>query len=188
MQLPADGQQDPGTIQGSSHLAAKYLYGTDSLRACMARVAVGGTFDPIHDGHLALLRRAFELSGDGEVVIGLTSDEMARSSRTRSVRNYDVREKNLRAVIKKCFGIDDVHITKITDQCGPSIYESFDFIVVSPETLPMAEKINRLRAKKNLQPLQISEIEYQMAQDKVRISSTRVSEGKIDRHGRVLVG
>jgi len=52
----------------------------------------------------------------------------------------------------------------------------------------MAEKINRLRAKKNLQPLQISEIEYQMAQDKVRISSTRVSEGKIDRHGRVLVG
>ncbi|AEB68147.1 MULTISPECIES: phosphopantetheine adenylyltransferase [Methanothrix] len=154
----------------------------------MARVAVGGTFDPIHDGHLALLRRAFELSGDGEVVIGLTSDEMARSSRTRSVRNYEVREKNLRAVIKKCFGIDDVHITKITDQCGPSIYECFDFIVVSPETLPMAEKINRLRAKKNLPPLQISEIEYQMAQDKVRISSTRVSEGKIDRHGRVLVG
>lgn len=188
MQLQAYRQQDPGTIQGSSHLAAKYLYGTDSLRACMARVAVGGTFDPIHDGHLALLRRAFELSGDGEVVIGLTSDEMARSSRTRSVRNYDVREKNLRAVIKKCFGIDDVHITKITDQCGPSIYESFDFIVVSPETLPMAEKINRLRAKKNLSALQISEIEYQMAQDKVRISSTRVSEGKIDRHGRVLVG
>ena len=104
------------------------------------------------------------------------------------MRNYDVREKNLRAVIKKCFGIDDVHITKITDQCGPSIYECFDFIVVSPETLPMAEKINRLRAKKNLPPLQISEIEYQMAQDKVRISSTRVSEGKIDRHGRVLVG
>ncbi len=154
----------------------------------MARVAVGGTFDPIHDGHIALLRRAFELGEGGDVVIGLTSDEMARSSRTRSVRSYEIREKNVRAVVKRCFGIDDVHITKIIDQCGPSIYENFNYIVVSPETLPMAERINRLRAKKNLPPLKISEIEYQLAQDRVRISSTRVSEGKIDRHGRILVG
>ncbi|WP_292477950.1 hypothetical protein [Methanothrix sp.] len=60
--------------------------------------------------------------------------------------------------------------------------------MVSPETLPMAEKINRLRTKKGLPPLQISRIEYQMAQDKIRISSTRISEGKIDRHGRLLIG
>ena len=52
----------------------------------------------------------------------------------------------------------------------------------------MAEKINRLRIKKNLRPLQISMIEYQLAQDHIRISSTRISQGKIDRHGRVLVG
>jgi pantetheine-phosphate adenylyltransferase len=154
----------------------------------MARVAVGGTFDPIHDGHIALLRRAFELGEGGDVVIGLTSDEMARESRSRSVHNFEVREKNLRAVVKRCFGIDDLRITMIDDQCGPSIYEDFDYIVVSPETLPMAEKINRLRTKKNLRPLQISMIEYQLAQDHIRISSTRISQGKIDRHGRVLVG
>ncbi len=154
----------------------------------MARVAVGGTFDPIHDGHIALLRRAFELGKGGEVVIGLTSDEMARESRTRAVRDFGMRVKNLRSVVLRCFGIRDVRITKIDDQCGPSIYEDFDFIVVSPETLPMAEKINRLRAKKNLKPMQISEIEYQLAQDRVRISSTRISEGKIDRHGKILVG
>jgi pantetheine-phosphate adenylyltransferase len=152
----------------------------------MARVAVGGTFDPIHDGHIALLRRAFELGKSGEVIIGLTSDEMARTSRTRSVRDFELREKSLRAVLQRCFGIRDANITKIDDQCGPSIYEDFDFIVVSPETLPMAEKINRLRAKKNLRPMQISMIEYQLAQDHVRISSTRISEGKIDRHGKVL--
>jgi pantetheine-phosphate adenylyltransferase len=152
----------------------------------MARVAVGGTFDPIHDGHIALLKRAFELGKEGEVIIGLTSDEMARTSRTRSVRDFDVRMKGLRAVVQRCFGIGNAIVTKIDDQCGPSIYEDFDFIVVSPETLPMAEKINRLRAKKNLKPMQISMIEYQLAQDHVRISSTRISEGKIDTHGRVL--
>jgi pantetheine-phosphate adenylyltransferase len=154
----------------------------------MARVAVGGTFDPIHDGHISLLRRAYDLGGEGEVVIGLTSDEMARESRTRSVRDFYVREKNLRAVVQRCFGIKHANIIKIDDQCGSSIYEDFDFIVVSPETLPMAEKINRLRAKKNLKPLRISVVEYQLAQDLVRISSTRIYEGKIDKHGKILVG
>ena len=122
------------------------------------------------------------------MVIGLTSDEMARESRTRAVRDFETREKNLRAVVQRCFGIKHANIIKIDDQCGSSIYEDFDFIVVSPETLPMAEKINRLRAKKNLKPLRISVVEYQLAQDLVRISSTRIYEGKIDKHGKILIG
>jgi pantetheine-phosphate adenylyltransferase len=168
------------------YVAAKYLYGSLLGGACMARVAVGGTFDPIHDGHLALLQRAFELSKDGEVIIGLTSDEMARVSRTRPVQEYGIRLQNLRDVIRERFGTDDIRIIKISDQCGSSIYEDFDYIVVSPETEPMAQKINRLRGKKQLKPLTISVIPYQLAQDQIRISSTRISEGKIDEHGTLL--
>ena len=41
---------------------------------------VGGTFDPLHDGHKRLLTRSFELAGpEGDVVIGLTSDSFAQS-------------------------------------------------------------------------------------------------------------
>jgi pantetheine-phosphate adenylyltransferase len=50
----------------------------------------------------------------------------------------------------------------------------------------MAKKINRLREKRNLKPLEISVIEYQLAEDHVRISSTRITEGEIDKHGRLL--
>jgi pantetheine-phosphate adenylyltransferase len=152
----------------------------------MVRVAIGGTFDPIHDGHISLLKRAFELGKNGDVVIGLTSDTMARARRTRLVRDFSVRESNLRTVILKCFAIEDVDIIKIDDQCGPSIYEDFEFIVVSPETLTMAEKINQLRDKRNLKLLKISVVEFQVAQDNVPISSTRITEGIIDRHGRLL--
>ena len=38
-------------------------------------VAMGGTFDVIHSGHMALLNKAFSLSS--KVIIGLSSDQLA---------------------------------------------------------------------------------------------------------------
>jgi pantetheine-phosphate adenylyltransferase len=152
----------------------------------MARVAVGGTFDPLHDGHMSLLSRAFELGKDDTVVIALTSDEMARDHRTRLVHDYETRLKNLRAAIRREFGAKNYRVEKLNDLCGSAIYDDFDYIVVSPETEPVAERINKLRVERGLEPIEISVIEYQLAQDHIRISSTRISEGKIDRHGKVL--
>nr|AIF04876.1 hypothetical protein [uncultured marine thaumarchaeote KM3_177_A10] len=38
-------------------------------------VAMGGTFDVIHSGHMALLKKSFSISS--KVIIGLTSDQLA---------------------------------------------------------------------------------------------------------------
>nr|AIE93446.1 Cytidyltransferase-related domain-containing protein [uncultured marine thaumarchaeote AD1000_36_B08]AIF23058.1 Cytidyltransferase-related domain-containing protein [uncultured marine thaumarchaeote SAT1000_12_G09] len=40
-----------------------------------ALVALGGTFDIIHAGHIALLDKGFSISK--KVILGLTSDELA---------------------------------------------------------------------------------------------------------------
>jgi pantetheine-phosphate adenylyltransferase len=166
--------------------AARYLYRRLISGSHMARVAVGGTFDPLHDGHLSLLRRAFELGKGDTVVIALTSDEMARDHRTRPVHDYEIRLKNLKACIQREFGAQNYKVEKLNDLCGSAIYDDFDYIVVSPETEPVAERINKLRTERGHKPIDISLIEYRLAQDHIRISSTRISEGKIDRHGKVL--
>ncbi len=61
------------------------------------RVAVGGTFNPLHDGHKTILTKAFEI-GD-EVVIGLTSNEMIKI-KTVPLQDYESRRQNLLEYIR----------------------------------------------------------------------------------------
>ncbi len=114
------------------------------------KVAVGGTFQPLHDGHKALLRKAYELSSN--VDLGLTSDEMAHKGRVRPVKSYREREEALRGWITKEIGVEP-RIFKINDPYGPTLNEDYDYIVVSPETYPTALKINELRVARGRQPI-----------------------------------
>ena len=90
-------------------------------------VAVAGTFNVLHEGHIALLKRAFSLSKD--VCIGITSDRMASETRTR-VNPYYIREKAVREYLKA--NNKEADIFCIDDMYGPEdIMADVDVLVVS---------------------------------------------------------
>jgi len=150
----------------------------------MPKVAVGGTFQYLHDGHAKLLEKAFEIAQNGIVHIGLTSDEMLQKS--HDIESYESRRAQLLQYLKeKGYPEDSYDVVRLDDPCGPSLEENFDYIVVSPETYPVALKINNIREKRGKKPLEIVYVEYVMADDGIPISSTRITKGEIDRHGKL---
>ncbi|MFC6823507.1 phosphopantetheine adenylyltransferase [Halopelagius fulvigenes] len=151
------------------------------------RVAVAGTFGPLHDGHRTLLRAALEL-GDEGVVVALTSDELAGAERTRPVPPYDRRADVVRAEIAD---VDewgrDVSVERLADEHGIATEDpSLDALIVSPETVPEVEAINDVRRERGMDPILAIVVPYVYADDGERISSTRIVRGEIDEHGNVL--
>jgi pantetheine-phosphate adenylyltransferase len=146
------------------------------------KVAIGGTFDPLHDGHKKLLQKVFELSRGGEIIVGVTSDTMARASRDREVSPYEVRAESIRRYMHEEYGAD-VRIVELNDRYGVTLEEDFDYVVISPETYPVALEINKLREARDKKPIKIVKVEHVKAADGKVISSTRIKKGEIDPHG-----
>lgn len=146
------------------------------------KVVVGGTFDILHDGHKALLRKAFEL---GEVAVGLTSDGMAREMKNREVQDFESRKKELEDFIKEEFEVEP-KIAKIEDKFGFSLEKDFDYIVVSSKTYETAKLINEERQRRDKKSIEIVKIEFVLAEDGKPISASRILKEEIDRKGKLL--
>jgi len=149
-------------------------------------VALGGTFDPIHDGHRALFERAFEL---GDVTVGLTSDALAEETRQVScpVRPFAERRAALESELEPLADARDrsFEVRRLDDPTGIATEPPFDAIVVSPETHDGADRINEIRESRGLEPLQVEVVDHVPADDGERISSTRIVRGEIDPHGNL---
>jgi pantetheine-phosphate adenylyltransferase len=147
-------------------------------------VALGGTFDPVHDGHRALFDRAFEL---GDVTVGLTSDDLAPRTRRedRPIRPYETRRQELAEELDAFADEYDRTYTvrKLEQPTGIATESQFDVLVVSPETKTGGKRINEIRREEGLKPLDIDVVDHVYAEDGEIISSTRIVRGEIDEHG-----
>ena len=148
------------------------------------KVALGGTFDPVHDGHRALFDRAFEL---GDVTIGLTSDELAPKTRHRDrpIRSYEVRRQELAeelAAVAREYG-REYEIRTLKAPTGIATEPQFDVLVVSPETKTGGKRINEIRREMGRDLLDLEVVPHVYAEDGDIISSTRIVHGEIDEHG-----
>jgi pantetheine-phosphate adenylyltransferase len=144
------------------------------LNKMKKKVVVGGTFDILHDGHKAFLRKAFRL---GEVTIGLTSNAWAEKTRKRKIKSFQRRKKELEDFARKEFGAKP-RIIKIEDKFGPALKEDFDYIVVSPETYLGAVLINRLRKNIKKKPIKIVEIKFVLGKDGKPVSATKILKNR----------
>jgi len=150
------------------------------------KVALGGTFDPIHDGHRKLFDRAFEL---GDVTVGLTSDELAGRTRDepRPVRRFEARLEDVEAELADLAAEYDseYEVRQLTEPTGIATEPQFDILIVSPETEHGGRRINDIRMEHGDAPLEIEVVDHVEAEDGGIISSTRVVRGEIDVHGNL---
>jgi pantetheine-phosphate adenylyltransferase len=150
------------------------------------KVALGGTFDPVHDGHRALFERAFQL---GDVTIGLTSDELASKTRNsdRYIRPFETRKQDLVGEVRSYTDEyeQSYEVRELTEPTGIATEPQFEVLVVSPETETGGKRINEIRRDRGHDPLEIEVVPHVRADDGDIISSTRIVRGEIDQHGNL---
>ena len=147
------------------------------------QVALGGTFDILHRGHLELLRKSFEIGLF--VIIGVTSDEFVREKLNKQIINpYPVRVQNLRNTLQVEIKVNNYEITKLNDSFGPlMISGDIGCLVVSSETEEKGKTINHLRVESGLHVIDVVSVKLVLAEDGIPISSSRIRSNEIDENG-----
>jgi pantetheine-phosphate adenylyltransferase len=168
------------------------------------RIAIlGGTFTPLHSGHRALLHKAFQTTshdgdGDGHVIVSLTSEELARETRSdpshaEMLGSFAERREAVEGELARLAGAYSAshEVVELSDTHGLAATRAdVDALVVSPEAKAQrrAHELNERRRDEGLGPLEVHTPPLVLAEDGARISSTRIRNGEIDEYGRLLDG
>ncbi len=134
------------------------------------KVAVGGTFNVLHAGHISLFEKAFQISDF--LSVGICSDEFASQTRGR-VNPLSARMQAVQELLDEWGG--RYEITVIEHPHGSAVeMDDLDAIVVSEETEPVAAEINELRLSKGLYPLEVRSVPMITDDSGERISASNI--------------
>lgn len=147
-----------------------YLDGDSTSLPQFKVVALGGTFDRMHNGHRSLLTLAASCCGD-KLVVGITCAELLSSKKNASeIYAFVKREKDVKEFLSIVKPTLKVATVGLVDPFGPTVTDKdIEAIVVSSETIGGARKINQIRSEKSLRPLKILVLRRR---DAVTLSST----------------
>lgn len=161
-------------------------------------VFVGGTFDRLHPGHEAVLRRAFV---EGErVMIGLTTDEFVKKFKSqkskiksefksnKNINSFQERKAELQQWLVKNNFDKRAEIIAINDPYEPAAsMPELAALVVTSQNVKTGETINVLRLKNNLAKLKLINVALVNAVDGTPVSSNRIRNGEINSKGDLLM-
>ncbi|XP_041979056.1 bifunctional coenzyme A synthase isoform X2 [Aricia agestis] len=139
-------------------------------------VALGGTFDRLHNGHKILLSQAV-LRATKHVTVGVTDVNMIKSKILWEL--IEPVERRIANVLEFLTDINpdlEYHVLPIQDLYGPTKDDPrYQLIVVSEETQRGAVKINEKRKENGLNPLETYTISLAADQKRSPIEEDKVS-------------
>jgi pantetheine-phosphate adenylyltransferase len=146
-------------------------------------IALGGTFDHLHSGHERFLTFASELGG--QIIVGLTTERMnTHKPLAQLIQPFGVRK---RAVLSFCQRHNiNCQVVPLDDPYGPVITDANVYgLALTEMTVVSGERVNPLRQKLGLRPLETFICTMLRDETGEIISSTRIRAGEIDRQGTI---
>lgn len=145
-------------------------------------IACGGTFDLLHKGHQAFLKKAFQISK--HVSIGITIDKFCKQLKNTVYQNQVQRKRGTTQFLKENNYHKRAQVIDLADIFGTTLKDkTIQALLVSNETKRGANKINKRRNALGLKKLKIIIFEQILAKDGKKLSSGRIRDGQIDRNG-----
>lgn len=119
-------------------------------------VAVGGSFDQLHNGHKKLLYVS-SLICLKELTVGITADNMlTKKTHSEEIQKFPERFANVQNFLQLMHSTLSLNLVEITDPFGPAITDAkIQALIVSSETIAGGFKINEIRTSKNMKRLDL---------------------------------